>query len=56
MAQEGKTRRQIKGINASIVSAAGKLKNPCKATRFYFDTHDCVFDLEFIIENGWLAR
>jgi hypothetical protein len=34
--------------------AADTLKNP-KATRFCFDAFDRPFDLDFFIEEGWLA-
>jgi hypothetical protein len=31
------------------------LKNPCKATRFYFDSHDCRHNYLYIKTAGWLA-
>jgi hypothetical protein len=32
------------------------LKNSCKATRFYSDTHDCNLNLKNILDKGWLAK
>ncbi len=31
------------------------LKNFCKATRFYFDSHDCNSNCKCILQEGWLA-
>src|SRR4030065_912917 len=31
------------------------LKNPCKATRFYYDSHDCKSNSKCILQEGWLA-
>jgi hypothetical protein len=31
------------------------LKNPCKATKFYYDSHDCKSSSECILQEGWLA-
>jgi len=32
------------------------LKNPAKAIKFYYDTHDCTFNLWCILQKGWLAK
>ncbi len=34
---------------------ADVLKNPCKATRFYYDSHDCKSNSKCILQEGWLA-
>ena len=31
------------------------LKNPSKAKRFNYDTHDCTFHVQCILQEGWLA-
>jgi len=30
------------------------LKNPCKATGFYYDSHDCKLKARYFVK-GWLA-
>ena len=31
------------------------LKNPCKPTRFYYDSHDCNSNGKHILQGGWLT-
>jgi len=38
-----------------IKRKADMLKNPSKATRFNYDTHDCTFHVQCILQQGWLA-
>jgi len=32
------------------------LKNPCKATRFLFNTHECTFNDKSNMQEGWPAK
>jgi hypothetical protein len=32
------------------------LKNPCKATGFDYDSHDCNTNGKCILHEGWLAK
>jgi hypothetical protein len=32
------------------------LKNPAKATEFYSDSRDRIFNVRCILKKGWLAR
>lgn len=31
------------------------LKNPCKATRFHFNTHECTVNCKCTLQERWLA-
>jgi hypothetical protein len=31
------------------------LKNPCKATRFHYNSHGCNSNSKCILHEGWLA-
>jgi hypothetical protein len=34
---------------------ADMLKNSCKATKFYYDSHGCKSNSKCILQEGWLA-
>jgi len=46
---------QLVDFKRCIKWKADMLKNPSKATRFNYDTHDCTFHVQCILREGWLA-